>query len=95
MRGLGEGADAGGLGQAGEALEQHVAAGDQRHEEPVDEIPLTHNHPGDLGANLLKMAAGRIELGGEFRGRSGHKFWGLLPQPSRRRAGKSSFRRSN
>ncbi len=45
---VGDGLDRERLGQAGDAFEQHVAAGEQRDEQPLEHPLLPHDHALDL-----------------------------------------------
>ena len=58
-----EGLDRRRLGQARNALDQYVAVGDERHQQPIDHVGLTDDHLGHLGADPLQQ----IGLGGDLR----------------------------
>ena len=55
---VGERLDGQRLGQAGDALEQHVAAGQQRHEQPLEHRLLADDHPLDLEHRRLERVVG-------------------------------------
>ena len=60
------------LGQAGDALEQHVAAGEQRDEQPLEHRVLADDDALDLVEDLLEdlaRLAPRILVGRRRRGR--------------------------
>ena len=63
--GAAEGADEVGLAQSGNALEQHVAAREERHQDPLDDFVLADDRTPDLLANA---AMDRPELRGGFLG---------------------------
>ena len=57
------------LGQAGDALEQHVPAGKQADQQPLEHRVLTDDHPLDLVQRLLEgcarfraLVSGLVEL---------------------------------
>ena len=58
MAGLGQRLDDQRLGQAGQALEQHVAAGEQRHDEAVHQLLLADHLPADLAASAWAQGIG-------------------------------------
>ena len=72
MDGVGQGLDHQGLGQAGHALEQHVAAGQQPQQQAVQHVVLPHQHLADLGlergeatlvtSDILGQAVGHVIL---------------------------------
>ena len=43
-----------GLGEAGDAFDEHVAAGQQAHQQTLDEVVLADDDPPDLGLDLLQ-----------------------------------------
>ena len=56
---VGDRLDGQGLGQAGHALEQHVAAGQQRHEHALEHRLLADDHPLDLEQRGLERVVGQ------------------------------------
>jgi len=60
---VGEGGDEQGLGQAGDADEQAVAAGEQRRQQEVDDLLLADDALADLGLD-------GVARGGQFVGGS-------------------------
>src|SRR5262249_7829914 len=63
-QGAGKGAHGQRLGQAGDAFEQDVAAGEQADEEAFDEEPLADEDAGDLGEEGVEALAGGFNSGG-------------------------------
>jgi len=62
---LGEGGDGAGLGQAGDALQQQVPPGQQRHQDPFQHPLLAHDHPLDLKQRRLELRTrDRVTNGG-------------------------------
>ena len=59
--GGGESLDGGGLGQAGHALEQHVAVAEEADEEAVDQVLLTDDDAGDLLTESRHPGAGGVD----------------------------------
>ena len=57
----GERADGQGLGQAGNALEQHVTLGEERDEQPLEHRVLADDHPLHLVERALERRAGLLE----------------------------------
>ncbi len=55
----GQGAHRQRLGQARHALEQHVAAGEQPQQQPLQHRPLPHDDPAGLGQHLFE-APGKL-----------------------------------
>ena len=72
--GVGEGLDGGGFGEAGDAFEEDVAAGDEADEEAVDEAFLADEDFGDFGAEVLDDGG----LGGKVGVAHGFSF-NLMP----------------
>ncbi len=60
VQALGERADRKRLGQAGNAFEQHVSAGQEAEDEPIDELALPDDDAADLGVERLKLGAGGL-----------------------------------
>ena len=73
MGGASHGADGGGLGKAGKALEEDVAAGDEADEETFDEVGLADDDLGDFDADLLQVVCGCDDLRFELRGGVRHR----------------------
>ena len=59
---VGERLDRQRLGQAGHALEQHVAAGEQADEHPLEHRVLADDHPLDLVERLLQGPRAAVAL---------------------------------
>ena len=55
-----------GFGQPGHAFQQHVAIGEQAHQQPVHQILLTHNGIGNFGAQPADPGRGRGNAGIQF-----------------------------
>ena len=68
----GEGLDGEGLGQAGHALEQHVAPGEQADEEALDGPVLADDDLLDLEERLLEQGGLGRAIGGGGAGLEGH-----------------------
>ena len=60
------------LGEPGHAFEQHVPAGEQRHEQPLEHRVLADDHPLDLVHGLLEARA-RVLGGGHLTMVGGHQ----------------------
>ncbi len=62
---VGDGAHGERLGQAGHALDEQVAAGEQRDEHPFEQVVLAGHDPADLEQRGLEggLGRGRIEIG--------------------------------
>ena len=69
------------LGQAGHALEQHVAAGEQRDEQPLEHRVLADDDALDLVEDLLERLArlGRLGSSSGGGGGTGRRF-GHVPE---------------
>ena len=63
MQHAGERAQQGGLAEAGNAFEQHVAAGEQTDQDAVDDVLLADDDLSDLVADLFEMAGGDLQGG--------------------------------
>ena len=70
---VGERADDERLREAGHALEQHVAAGEQAEQQPVQHLVLADQDLADLG---LECSEATLELGDVFRKRRHMNDWG-------------------
>ncbi len=60
--GLRQGLDRQRLGEAGHALEQHVAAGEQADQQPVDQVALADDHVADLLAQPVREGRRFLDL---------------------------------
>ena len=68
------------LGEAGHALDQEVAAGDEADEHPLEHLVLSDDDPLDLDERLLEERARRVEIaiGRALWRRGGSRDDGLL-----------------
>jgi hypothetical protein len=84
VQGLGQRLDEEGLAQAGHALEQHVAAREQRGDDPPDDRRLPDQAPPDLRRQPVEVGAelgddgGDVALFGRLGGSGGLYGHGLL-----------------
>ena len=60
------------LGQAGHALEQHVAVGEQPDQQPVHQVLLADDDAADLVAERAHPGRGLVDAGVQFIKRDGH-----------------------
>ncbi|GDX91717.1 hypothetical protein LBMAG46_17240 [Planctomycetia bacterium] len=62
MQSAGERANGESFAEAGDAFEEHMAAGDQSDQGIVEDVCLTDDDPGDFGPQPVKVAAKILEL---------------------------------